>query len=86
MALRIMWTRGSDRRSMTVLSTSQPSPSVTRRTDLPTMAATSRTRRGMRWKTARTGWARMAITLSWMSWIRCSSPSSAEATLSPWWP
>ena len=64
MALRIIWVMGSVSRSMTVLSTSVPSPSVTRRTCLPVMAATSRTRRGMRWNTDLTGWARMAITLS----------------------
>ena len=51
-------------RSITVLSTSVCSPSVTRRTDLPVRAATSRTRRGMRWNTDFTGCARIAITLS----------------------
>ncbi|MNY37148.1 hypothetical protein D3C86_1716860 [compost metagenome] len=64
MALRSMWVIGSARRSTTVLSTSVSSPDVTRRTRLPVISATSRTRRGMRWNTDFTGWARMAMTLS----------------------
>ncbi len=75
MALRIMWVSGSARRSMTVLSTSVASPSVTRRTDLPVIAATSRTSRGIRWNTDFTGWARIAMTLSWISRVSCSSSS-----------
>ena len=72
-----MWVSGSDSRSITVLSTSVFSPSVTRRTCLLTIAAVSRTRRGMRWNTLFTGWARMAMTLSWISRVSCSKSSSA---------
>ena len=86
-ALRIMWVSGSARRSMTVLSTSVFSPSVTRRTDLPVMSATSRTIRDMRWNTDFTGCARIAITLSWISRVSCSSSSrpmmTPEAARSP---
>ena len=57
---------------MTVLSTSVLSPSVTRRTGLPVMSATSRTMRGMRWNTDFTGCARIAMTLSWISRVSCS--------------
>ena len=80
MALRIMWVSGSARRSITVLSTSVASPSMTSRTSLPVSAATSRTRRGMRWNTALTGCALIAITLSWICRVSCSSSSRPLAT------
>ncbi len=72
---------GSVSRSITVLSTSVPSPSVTSRACLPVRLAISRTRRGIRWKTAFTGWARMAVTLSWISRVSCSRPSRPTRTL-----
>ena len=65
---------------MTVLSTSVASPSVTRCTDLPVASATSRMIRDIRWNTGLTGWARMAITLSWISRESCSSSSRPIAT------
>ncbi len=74
-----MWVIGSDRRSITVLSTSVPSPSVIRRACFLVWAATSRTSRGMRWNTDFTGWARMAMTLSWISRVSCSSSSKPTA-------
>ena len=81
-ALRTMWVSGSVSRSMTVRSTSVDSPSTTSRTRLPVAASASRTSRAMRWNTAFTGWARMAITLSWMSRVSWLRSSSAWVTLS----
>ena len=80
-ALRIMCVKGSARRSITVRSTSAPSPSVFSRTFLPVASATSRTMRAMRWNSGRTGCARIAITLSWISRVRCSRSSRPVAML-----
>ena len=62
--LRIMCVNGSERRSMTVLSTSVFSPSVIRRTSFPTAEEASRTIRDILWKRDFTGWARIIMTLS----------------------
>ena len=79
-ALRIMWVSGSASSSTTVLSTSVDSPSVRSRTSLPVASATSRTIRDMRWNSGRTGWARIAITLSWISRVSRSSSSRLLVT------
>ncbi|MND28962.1 hypothetical protein D3C80_194600 [compost metagenome] len=42
---------------------------------MPTMSATSRTIRDMRWKTGLTGCARIAMTESWISRVSCCSSS-----------
>ena len=80
MALRIMWVSGSASARSPSCRPRCASPSVTRRTCLPVRSATSRTRRGMRWNTDFTGWARIAITLSWISRVSCSRSSSPIAT------
>ena len=66
-ALRTMWVSGSASRSITVLSTSVLSPRVTSLAFLPVASEASRTMRDMRWKSGFTGWARIAMTPSWMS-------------------
>src|ERR1051325_618807 len=60
----MMWVSGSLSRSMMVLSTSVVSPTISIETFLPVLADSSRTSRGIRWNTELTGWARIAITLS----------------------
>ena len=49
---------------MMVLSTSVVSPNISIWTFLPVFADSSRTSRGIRWNTELTGWARIAMTLS----------------------
>jgi hypothetical protein len=75
-----MWVKGSTRRSITVLSTSVISPIVTRRTFFPVASAASRMMRCILWKTGFSGWARMAMTLSWMPDASCLIPSSPFET------
>ena len=73
MALRIMWVSGSASRSITVLSTSVASPSVRRRDVLAGhVGGFAHDRGAMRWNSDFTGWARIAITLSWISRVSCS--------------
>ena len=65
--LRMRWTRGSPISSMMALSTRVVSPSRMSSISLPCSWARSRTRRGKRSKTWRTGSMRMSITVSWSS-------------------